>query len=422
MLLAVLALPTAVAAQGRLLPAGYLSTSGSQIVDARGQPVRIACIGWSGSDGLGHVPQGLELVGYRRTMDQLKSGGFNCIRIPYNDLMLAGAMPRVGSIDFTLNPDLAGLNSLAALDKIIAYAGAIELKIIIDHHTNDGGANGWGGQQVNGLWFDSGPGTDGTDGSNNVGTVTAEKFRQNWVALALRYAGNATVIGFDLHNEPTSAGNINWGRGGPTDLHAMLTTVGNAIQAVNPDALIICEGEFNYRNGAPAGDFRPVATKPVVLNIANKIVYSPHEYPQEISDFKPDSGPAAIARYNRTWGFLVKQNIAPVWIGEMGSSMLSKGEQAWAATLLDYMNGKLGAQGGPTFSHDQQPIGGSWWLWGDLTSQVPQGVLRDGWTNGSFRPEQLLVWRQLLFAPPKTDESRGQGLQPLGDGQHPRER
>ncbi len=90
-----------------------------------------------------------------------------------------------------------------------------------------------------------GPGSDGTDGSGTTGTVTAAKFQQDTVTLAKTFAGNATVIGFDLDNEPT-AGSINWGQGGATDIQAMYTTVGNAIQAVDPGALIIAEGPQEY--------------------------------------------------------------------------------------------------------------------------------------------------------------------------------
>ncbi len=49
-------------------------------------------------------------------------------------------------------------------------------------------------------------------------------------------------------------------------------------------------------------------------------------------------------------------------------------EQAWASTLLDYMNGKDGALGGPTFTGAQQGISGSWWLAGSEAGQYPDGI------------------------------------------------
>ena len=86
---------------------------------------------------------------------------------------------------------------------------------------------------------------------------------------------------------------------------------------------------------------------------------------------------------NKTWGWLVSENAAPVWIGEMGSSMLVAPSKVWGETLLSYMNGE--APGGPKFEGDTQPISGDWWVWGNLSDQVPNGCLAK---DGSLRPEQ----------------------------------
>jgi endoglucanase len=370
---------------GSLLPPGFLSTRGSDFVDAWGQTVRLACIAWNGTGGkAGDALHGLWAVSFRVVLDAAKGAGFNCLRIPFSDVDIntrPANTTALGSIDFARNPELKGRTTLQIFQQLVAYAGDIGLRIIFDHHTNDGAD----GQQPNGLWFDSGPGSDGTDGAGNVGTVTAATFQRNWVQVARTFAGNATVIGFDLVNEPEGQ---NWGQGGPTDILAMFQTVGNAIQAVNPGALIICEGDISQ-----------AGARPVVLAVPNKVVYSIHVYPTEISGDPVESeGAAAIASYNRQWGYLITRNIAPVWIGEMGASMQSVNSRAWAATLLDYMNGKSGDQGGPTFSGDQQPVSGSWWLIGTEPDE-PNG-LQTAWGSGHYRPEQLAVTDRLLFRRP----------------------
>lgn len=404
LLLTLLTSPAVGSAQPRALPDGYLSTRGSQIVGADGDPVRIAAIGWSGADGRSNVPEGLDRVNLKQTMRQMASAGFNTVRIAFNDRLLT-EQPGFDAIDRVRNPDLIGLTALQVLDRIVASAGESGLKVILDHHNNEGGPAPFreGGQQRNGLWFDLGPGStneDGGDGTGNPGTVTAETFQAHWVALAGRYAKNPTVIAVDLHNEPTGGprGNgINWGDGGPTDLLGMCTKVGGAIQAVNPDLLVICEGYQDYAGGYPEGDLRGVATKPVVLPVANKVVYSVHEFPTEISGFSPVAGPAAVARMNRGWGYLVTQDIAPVFVGEMGSSMLSPESKAWARTMVDYLNGLT--PGGIRLERWQLPVSACWWAWGDFTGQVPDGLLRGGWDPrlNSFRPEQKVVWSRLLF-------------------------
>ncbi len=389
-----------------LLPAGYLSTEGNQVVDASGTPVRIASIGWDGTDSLNFAPYGLWQSSLESNIEAIKAAGFNTIRIPWSDLLL-NASPVFTSGDATYNPnldpELVGKTSLQLLDILVADAGAAGLKVIFVHQDDDGGPGGWGGQQANGLWFDSGPGSDGTDGSGTAGTVTAAQFQSDSVELAQNFAGNSTVIGFDVDNEPTSQGNINWGQGGPTDIQAMYTQVGNAIQAVDPGALIICEGVENWSGpepGMPAGfaegDLSGVATDPVTLNVANKVVYSVHEYPPDLSGNGSYTSSQQIAEMNAGWGYLETDDIAPVWVGEIGSNLESTQDQTWIQGVLDYMNGKDAAEGGPSFSGDEQPVSGDWWQWGTASGQDPQGI-ETAWGSDTYWSAQIQAADQLAF-------------------------
>lgn len=52
---------------------------------------------------------------------------------------------------------IKGLHSTQVIVKLVDYAGTIGLRVIFDHHTNDGGDHGRGGLQNNGLWFEKGP-------------------------------------------------------------------------------------------------------------------------------------------------------------------------------------------------------------------------------------------------------------------------
>lgn len=399
---------------GYLLPAGYVSTSGNQTVDANGNPVRIDSVGWFGGDEAGGAPVGLYATSYQNIMDSIKADGFNTIRLPWSDANL-NQVPQARQIDFSQNPSLQGLTALQIYQTLVAYAGQIGLKVIFDHHSD----NGLWGQQPNGLWFDSGPGSDGTDGGGNPGTVTAAQFQADTASLAQTFAGNSTVIGFDLDNQPLvnpqgSGIGATWGGGGPTDIQAMYTNVGNAVEVADPRALIIAEGPQNYSgtfdgpagSTAPEGDLTAVASDPVLLNMPNKVVYSVHEYPQAISGISPDSGSAAVQRMNLAWGYLETQNIAPVWIGEMGASLdgTDAGEsqravQAWADTMVGYVNGQDGSQGGPTFSGNQQGIGTDWWTAGALTGEQPDGTQSQWGPPGNYRPGQQAVTDQLLYVP-----------------------
>ena len=69
-------------------------------------------------------------------LDQIKAQGYNTIRLPYsNQLFDAGSTPN--GIDFEQNPDLAGLTGVQIMDRIVAYAGEIGLRILLDRHRPD---------------------------------------------------------------------------------------------------------------------------------------------------------------------------------------------------------------------------------------------------------------------------------------------
>ncbi|HTL97996.1 MAG TPA: cellulase family glycosylhydrolase [Holophagaceae bacterium] len=362
---------------GHYLPAGPLSTKGNQIVDRLGTPVRIASVGWFDyhAGGVQGIPENVAAI---------KAAGFNCIRLRWVNATMA--------------------QDQAQIDTIVDAATSNGIKIVLVNQTNEPGdaLDGWGAQQKNGLWYDLGGASDGTNGAQTPGTVTEAKFVSDWQAMAQHYKGNTTIIGYDLRNEPLAyPGMCTWGDGDPDhDLRLMYQTVGNAILAIDPGKLIICEGPQNYgisftgKTPAPWGDLSLAAAKPVALGVPHKVVYSIHDYPYEIAGFSPDSGATKIATMNATWGYLVARNLAPVWVGEMGSSMQAATDADWARTLVGYLNGQEGANGGPTFTGNQQGIGSDWWAWGYLWDESPDGVEN---ADGSLKADQEAVWSQLLF-------------------------
>lgn len=353
-----------------LLPSGALHTKRSQIVDQYNRPVRFACTGLYAPDThASSIDTQLQLM---------VASGFNCVRMQ------------------TTNASLQ--HDLAVIDPWMAGARKVGIRLIIDNHTNEPGRgpqDNWGAQQKNGLWYDVGGASDGTDGGGNRGTVTDAKFLSDWVKVAQHFAGNDTVIGFDLRNEPTRGATgrgSTWGDGSARDIRAMYQRVGNAIHAIDTSKLIIVEGVQDYGAGTPEGDLRPVVSQPVVLNIPDRVVYSVHIYPKEISGVEADSGDAAIRRWNMEWGFLISNDIAPVWIGEMGSSMLTPGARAWAATLVEYLNGTV--PGGLKVPPGGQGVGTDWWAWGYLANDNPNGTLEADWQTP--KPRQAAVYRRLV--------------------------
>src|SRR5512147_1187110 len=100
---------------------GYWHTSGSKILDANNQEVRVTGINWFGLETGNYSPHGLWSRNYKDVLDQVKSLGYTTLRLPYaNQLFDSGSTPN--SIDAAKNPDLVGLNGLQIMDKIVEYS------------------------------------------------------------------------------------------------------------------------------------------------------------------------------------------------------------------------------------------------------------------------------------------------------------
>ena len=67
---------------------GYWHTSGNQILDSAGKPVRIAGINWYGFETSSEAPNGLWSQDYKAVVDDIASLGYNTIRLPWSDQMV----------------------------------------------------------------------------------------------------------------------------------------------------------------------------------------------------------------------------------------------------------------------------------------------------------------------------------------------
>lgn len=350
--------PTPAAGSGALLPTGFLHTSGNQILDSSGHAVRIAAVNWFGMETSNFAPHGLWTQSYHTMMRQMVTLGFNAIRLPFS-LQLFDPASKPNGIDFNKNPDLAGLNGLQIMDKIVSYASQLGLKIILDNHRSAAG----GGPNGNGLWYDDG--------------YTEKNWVDTWTMLARHYAGNSTVIGGDLLNEPHGA--ATWGDGGPNDWAAAATRAGNAVLAANPDWLIMVEGTETVNGNSTwwGGNLQGVATHPVVLSSPGHVVYSPHDYPASVYPQRWFSDPAYPANlpavWTANWGYIAQQGIAPIWVGEFGTTDITTSDQQWLQALVQYMNTTGTAAGG-------QGISWAYWSWNPDSGDTG-GILKDDWTT-----------------------------------------
>ncbi|MEV0241826.1 cellulase family glycosylhydrolase [Streptomyces sp. NPDC050674] len=333
---------------------GYWHTSGRQILDASGQPVRIAGVNWFGFETDIHVVHGLWARDYKSMIDQMRSLGYNTIRMPYSDdILKPGTMPDSINTDGK-NADLRGLTSLQVLDKIVAYAGQSGLKIVLDRHRPDAA-----GQSA--LWYTS--------------SVPESTWIANLKALAARYKGNSTVVGIDLHNEPHDP--ACWGCGDTArDWRLAAQRAGNAVLSVNPELLIMVEGvqSHNGTNGWWGGNLMGVAQYPVQLDVPNRLVYSAHDYATSVAQqswFSDPSFPANMPGiWDKYWGYIFKQNIAPVWLGEFGTTLQPAVDQKWLSELVKYLR-STSAYGADSFHW-------TFWSWNPNSGDTG-GILKDDW-------------------------------------------
>lgn len=307
-----LSLPSPVSAAGK----GFWSTKEGKIVDKDGNIVRIAGVNWGfnpyNSKWYGQL-FGSTKANYRDMIKAIKTYGFNTIRLTWIDYQTDPQCKFDNS--GKKNDELVGLTCLQVLDKIVEYAGQLNLRIILDHH------------------------------SPNRRGYMSTSWIPSWQKLATRYKGNETIIGADLDNEPGGC----WGCGESNDWRSAAAKAGNAIHTINPDWLLIVEDSPGTNNLVSN-----VQTAPVKIYASNKIVYSTHVYGWTITT--PNE-------WDLAWGNLVKLKIAPVLVGEFNLHFVNSRQLEWFDNLINYMkNNEIGGTGWAWLYDDPKYSGESWYV------------------------------------------------------------
>ncbi len=282
----------------------FAGTSGSEIVSPDGTPIRLRGI------NLGNwlVPEGYmfkfdsttsprmiasviaELVGpekarifwkeYREayiTADDIRSikrFGFNSVRVPFNWRLFAFEEQAEAWTDV----------GFAYLDSVITWCRAEGLWAVLDMHCAPGGQTG---DNIDDSWgypflFDS-PGEQ-------------ERTAEIWRRIAARYAGETTVLGYDLLNEPIPHF-VDFDRLNPK-LEPLYRKIVAAIRTVDRNHLIFLGGaQWDTNFGVFGPPFDP------------KLVYTFHKY-------WCDTTQAVVQEYVQ---FRDRYSV-PVWMGESGEN------------------------------------------------------------------------------------------------------
>jgi endoglucanase len=325
------------------LPALPLRTSSRWIVDANGKRFKLASVSWYGADSKDFVVAGLDIAGVGAIASRIRALGFNSVRLPWSSQMFE-SNPLVDPARLTKNPSLVGLHALDVLDAVVAALAHEGLVVILDNHRSHAD---WCCDLTHGdgLWYAPG--------------YPESSFIADWKAIVQRYASQPAVVGVDLRNELrttfapgapstcTACGTgcpcltpVWTGDNGPTDWYGAAQRAGNAVLSVAPDMLVVVEG-LGY-----SLDLTGVYGRPLTLSVANRLVYSPHDYAFSHAAY---AGYAAMKTdLGKQWGFILTQGqpyTAPLWVGEFGTSHASAsdvsgatGQGFWFQSFRQYLS------------------------------------------------------------------------------------
>lgn len=301
-----------------------LSTSGRHVVGADGRPVRLASVNWYGASDAAQVPGGLEAQHRALIASAIHRLGFNSVRLPYSDEMVR-TNPVVDAEQVAANPDLVGLRVLDVFFAVVHALTEQGIAVIVNNHITES------------RWCCDLQPCDLTWSNSALGPLcrvrqTEDDWIANWRAVMAPLVDNPLVIGADLRNEPRGL----FGAPGWAVWARAAAKCGDALHKLNPDWLVVVEGIGS------ANLLQYARQTPVLLSRANKLVYSAHVYGWSgWGSGRPywTRGYGSFAAEMRAnWGWLMDEDVAPVWVGEFGApAHPNKGDAHYWHNLMRYL-------------------------------------------------------------------------------------
>lgn len=332
-------------AQAQNCSGNWLSTQGNKLIDASGNEVILAGVNWFGFETALSSYHGIWSRDHKSVLQQVKDLGFNCIRIPWHNLMLREdasiSINSHGSDPYTGNSPMNEIEStftkpIELLDATVAWCQANDIKIILDCHSRNPDA-----YLVEKLWYTE--------------NVSEQDWIDDWVFIANRYKAFDAVIGMDINNEPNgkidNPEGARWGTNDQYDWRLAAEKCGNAILAANPNVLIMVEGieAYNKPDGTKTsywwgGNLQGARDYPVRLNDPTKLMYSPHEYGPTVFDQKWFSDPTfpnnMAAIWEEQFNFLNTNGTSPLLVGELGIKGQGGKDEMWFSEFIDFIKEK----------------------------------------------------------------------------------
>jgi aryl-phospho-beta-D-glucosidase BglC (GH1 family) len=346
--LAVLML-TGLTVQLPALAAGYYAQSG-KIYDPASQELQVRGVSHFGFNTEILQPQYLWEMGWKEQIAQIKSLGFNAVRVPFVPETLYGTqtVDKLSYVHPTRNADLIGKTPLQALDLWMAEANRQGLYVMLDFHSVTK-------KRLYPTWF--------IDKSSDYAlSYNGQAYSEdNWVRdlkfVAQRYAHLPYFFALDIYNEPN--GMVRWSTGDAnvTDpkyyWKRAAEKAAAAVLQANPKLLIFVQGINGNYDGIENSNipmnwgesFQQQAYQPLQIPY-DKLVLSPHTYGPDVyvkSTFSAANYPSNLAA---DWHTLFGQfhPLHPViiseWGGRYGQGGVGQADVVWQNALVDYLLSK----------------------------------------------------------------------------------
>ncbi|KAL3652737.1 hypothetical protein CASFOL_002418 [Castilleja foliolosa] len=313
-----------------------LSTSSRWIINqSTGERVKLVCANW-----VAHlqpmIAEGLEKKPINYIVNQIAVNGFNCVRFTWATFMFTRpdyySLTVSQSLDkYNLtaaksgiaenNPGILNLKITEAHKAVVNELGKGNIMVVLDNHVS---MPSWccGSDDGNGFFGD--PNFD------------PNEWLQGLAAVARTYKGNSAVVGMSLRNE------LRGNRQNEPDWYTYMQQGANTIHNENPDFLVIISGLSFATN---LGFLR---TKPLELNLNNKLVYEAHWYtfgtPVDKWTAQTNTFCASVIQTARNnYLFLTTGNYSfPLFLSEFGIDQRGgdEGQNRYITCLLAEVAGK----------------------------------------------------------------------------------
>jgi endoglucanase len=282
-----------------------LRSEGRYILDELDSTVNLKSVNWYGASDIYYIPSGLDVRHRDEISAVIRCMGFNNVRLPYSDEMVR-SNPPIPEDHVLANPDLVGLRALDVFTAVIQSLTDAGISVVINNHITQ--ATWCCGINI----CDTGWANDWLGGFCRV-RQTESDWIENWKSIMGLYVNQSLVIGADLRNEVRGL----WGTMYWEHWAATAEKAAEALLQMNQKWLIIVEGMSS------ANDLSGVKERPVRLSIPGRVVYSAHVYSWsgwgEMAPYSTTPYDEFAAAMRKNWAYLLEEDIAPVWVGELGS-------------------------------------------------------------------------------------------------------